>query len=193
MHQKLNNMFSVDWFSHNIPTLEIVMNRYKGHEKPLVFVEIGSYEGRSTLWLLENVLTGQNDKILCIDPFTGSMEHENVPHNLIDIFHENTKQHKEKIIAIQDTSQNAMAYIKSDWADCIYIDGSHKAKDVLDDAINAYRVAKQGGIIVFDDYMWDVYSAPQFIPKTGIDAFLSVYGDNVKILHTGYQLIVEKL
>ena len=46
---------SEDWFSHNIPQFEPFLGHLKG--KPCRLLEIGTYEGRSALWLAENIAT----------------------------------------------------------------------------------------------------------------------------------------
>ncbi len=38
-------------------------------------VEIGSFEGRSTLWILENLLRHPDSRMHCIDTFAGGAEH----------------------------------------------------------------------------------------------------------------------
>jgi len=67
--------FSVDWHSHNIPHWRRILERYRGQPKVRA-LEIGSFEGRSTIWLLENILTHETAHIDCIDTFKGSVEHE---------------------------------------------------------------------------------------------------------------------
>src|SRR5262245_2089799 len=60
--------FTRDWFSHNIECWQRWLAEFNG--KPRIrALEIGSFEGRSTTWLLENVLTGETSHIDCIDPF----------------------------------------------------------------------------------------------------------------------------
>ncbi len=78
--------------------------------------------------------------------------------------------------------------------DFIYIDGSHSTVDVLEDAVLAFRLAKAGGIIAFDDYLWD---DPEFnqqgTPKLAIDAFTEIYREKLNILESGYQVWIRKL
>ena len=64
--------FTEDWFSHNIPNFESCMSAIP--EKKL-FLEIGSYEGRSTCWLLRNGLSDKGS-IVCVDPFPNLNEVE---------------------------------------------------------------------------------------------------------------------
>lgn len=69
-----NYIFTSDWFSTNIPLWKKLLQNYK--DKPnLKFLEIGSYEGRSAVWLMENILTQENCTLTCIDTFEGSAEH----------------------------------------------------------------------------------------------------------------------
>ena len=38
--------------------------------------------------------------------------------------------------------------------DLIYIDGYHKAEQVLKDFKNAWKVLNKDGILIFDDFIW---------------------------------------
>ena len=69
--------FSTDWFSYNILIWNQVLKRFVGSPN-LSFLEVGSWEGRSTCWLLDNVLLDESSTITCIDTFQGSIEHESM-------------------------------------------------------------------------------------------------------------------
>src|SRR5436305_11885268 len=43
--------FTRDWFTHNAPVLDAVLAPFKG--KPVHALEVGVFEGKSTVWLLE--------------------------------------------------------------------------------------------------------------------------------------------
>lgn len=65
--------FTSDWFSQHIPVWTDVLRDLRG--KPhLHFLEIGSYEGRSACWLLENILTHPGSRLTCIDIFNQDEE-----------------------------------------------------------------------------------------------------------------------
>ena len=171
------------------------MNELK--DKPnLHFLEIGSFQGRSTVWLLENILTNNTSEITCIDTFEGSIEHnihfQNDIKNLFDIFSHNISKFKNKVNIIKNKSQNALKHI-NDQYDFIYIDGDHKASSVIEDAILSFSLLKKGGIMIFDDYMW--FEMKKYIdnPKIAIDAFLEIYADKITILYKNCQVIIEKL
>ena len=67
-------VFSADWHSHNIPALTEVLAKFKGQSN-IRALEIGCFEGKGTLWMLENILTDKASRITCIDTFQGSAEH----------------------------------------------------------------------------------------------------------------------
>ena len=57
--------FTEDWFTNNIPTWNKVLGNLRN--KPVKFLEIGSFEGRSATWALENILTHKDSQLYCID------------------------------------------------------------------------------------------------------------------------------
>jgi predicted O-methyltransferase YrrM len=71
--------------------------------------------------------------------------------------------------------------------DFIYVDGSHAPDDTLADACMAFGLLKQGGVMLFDDYLY-----PHEPTKVGIDAFLSGFEGKYEVLFSNYQLAVQK-
>ena len=188
-------IFTVDFFSNNIPFWTHYLQEFKN--KPnLHFLEIGSFQGRSAVWLLENILTNESSRITCIDTFEGSIEHknhfQNDIKNLFDMFSHNISKFKNKVNIIKNISQIALKQINEQY-DFIYIDGDHKASSVLEDAILSFSLLKKGGIIIFDDYLW--FEMEKYIdnPKSAIDAFLEIYADKIIVLNKNYQVIIKKL
>lgn len=79
--------------------------------------------------------------------------------------------------------------------DWIYVDGSHRADDTFLDAELVWRLARQGAIIVFDDYHWNKEpEASVHHPKRGIDAFMLLHAEEFDVLSspTQYQKILRK-
>ena len=79
-----------------------------------------------------------------------------------------------------------------EFADLIYIDGSHIAKNVLEDLVLSWRLLKQNGIMVMDDYGWGYDRPDKEKPKPSVDAFLYIYKDLYEILHVGWQVFIKK-
>ncbi len=77
--------------------------------------------------------------------------------------------------------------------DIIYIDASHEGRDVIADAVMSWKLLNPGGIMIFDDYIWDKLKPVYFTPKPAIDAFLYLYKPEMKVLQKSRQVIVEKL
>jgi predicted O-methyltransferase YrrM len=189
--------FTQDWFTYNIPHLEQLVKLLPERKR---FLEIGCFEGRATCWFLQHALDDDGE-IVCIDPFTGSMEHSNMDlTSLFDVFTNNTdeaQKEKQNIWVLKGYSYNMVAELINDHAafDLIYVDGSHTAADVLIDACMSWPLLKKGGIMVFDDYHWNPnneYNEYQ-TPKRGVDAFSHCFADQFKVVHDGYQIAVQKL
>ncbi len=175
----------------------------------LNFLEIGSYEGRSACWLIENGLQDLGT-ITCIDSWIGTGEHA-LPgvhlHEQNQRFIENTRLAVERrakkgnalvmvntiqmpsFLALADMIANADDFETMDF---IYIDGSHMARDVIIDAVMAWPMLKPGGILVFDDYTWESGISPLHNPKMAIDFFTTVYGPELQIIGMGSQAVVRK-
>lgn len=86
--------------------------------------------------------------------------------------------------------------------DWVYIDGSHRADDTFLDGELVWRLTRQGGLIIFDDYLWDSQPETSILhPKRGIDAFLLLHEGEYERLSerradtegTEYQVVIRKL
>lgn len=183
--------FTADWFTPNIPTLAPLLEEHRG--KPVHYLEIGAFEGRSTLWFLENILTNERSQITVIDTFEGSPEHLDmgiVADGMYEVFRRNTYDYRRKIQVMKARSQYILPKLYAEY-DFVYVDGSHDQKDVLIDVIYGFRLLADGGIMVCDDYEYD---NPQFghRPAVAIDAFLKVYDGCYVELSRGYQIAIRK-
>ena len=177
-------MFTNNWFEIT------AIKNFEKYVLPLApknALEIGCYEGRATVWLLENTKA----ILTVIDTFEGSKEHGDES-TLFDRFSENIKPFNGRIWVLEGTSQDRLKMLDRDYYDFIYIDGSHQASDVLEDAVLAFPLLKSGGMIIFDDYTWGVGMPFYDIPAPGIDAFLTVYGNQIKVLEQNSQVILLK-
>ena len=169
------------------------------------FLEIGSYEGRSTVWTIEHMME-DGGEIYCIDTWEGGAEHvngemdgseERFHHNITEV---RKKFPDRKVLSFKSTSVEALAALHTiDRAnfkpfDFIYIDGSHVAKDVLTDACMAWPLLKQNGLLAFDDYLWRIPGMTTIQrPKIAIDSFINIFEGELAMAHNGYQLIVRKM
>jgi predicted O-methyltransferase YrrM len=174
--------FSINLCEHNIPLYEKYLSHLK--DKPCRMLEIGSFEGGSTTWLLDNVATNPDSFVDTIDVW----EQPRLQPNLIAGGHQN------KVKFHLGRSADILRTLPVNTYDFAIIDGSHWTMNVLEDMVHCFRLLKIGGIMESDDYLWD---DPEWNqegrPKEGIDAFLSVYGPKIKILQKDALVWVEKV
>lgn len=196
--------FSTDWFSRNTPQWAALMNTMRWcREQPLRALEIGSFEGRSAVWLLQNVLVHPDSRLFCVDTFGGGVEHgPALTKDLLDRFRSNIAEtgSADKVSVRQGLSSEQLLKLISEGEhfDFIYVDGSHQAKDVLEDLVLSFRLAKVGALIVCDDYLWSMEGAGHEdilnSPKLAIDAFTNIYRRHLVIpsMQQLYQLAFVK-
>ena len=199
-NQQKGYQFSQDWFSHNLLIWEQFLSSLKGLTD-LRILEIGSWEGRSTCWLLENIATDPTARIACIDTFEGSVEHavmvdQTVLKTIEQRFDWNLEKTgtPEKVRKVVGRSQTVLRSLIPNTYHLAYIDGSHIASDVLEDTLLTWQLVKIGGLIIFDDYGF--VFAPEIAedpPKVAIDVFLKLFKKKIKLLHQNYQVILEKV
>lgn len=177
--------FDHDWFSPNIPNLTRLFAGYKGEQGPQI-LEIGAFEGRSTVWLLENVA---GSHVTTIDTWMGGKDHD--PNNpeinwktVKENFDHNIKG--KNVEVLQTTSFEALSKMctRNLKFDFVYVDGSHTAIDTNLDLILSFKLLKVGGLIYCDDYLWGFNEFPIYdCPKLGIDSFVNTYADKLTPLH----------
>jgi predicted O-methyltransferase YrrM len=201
--------FTNDWFT------KVAEDNWKiliPQVNPKKVLEIGSYEGAATSFIINNV--NDCEEIFCIDTWEGGVEHEKMDAKSISMKHVEKRFDKNIEIAIKEAKSNVnikkikarsddalinlLSEGKKNYFDFIYVDGSHQAPDVLLDAILSFRLLRVGGVIAFDDYLWseELESGrdPLRCPKPAIDAFTNLYLRKIDILSAPlYQMYVTKI
>jgi predicted O-methyltransferase YrrM len=194
--------FTQDWFSHNIPVWEQLISLLPERKS---FLEIGSFEGRSMVWTVENMME-DGGHIDCVDTWEGSEEHSaETVQGIEDRFDENAIRvngyhgGSRMVSKFKGTSTKWLAHFLDASVprvavtyDFIYIDGSHVAKDVLTDACMAWPLLKQGGLMVFDDYLWGESRDILHRPRFAVDVFTNIFAESLDIVHIGHQFVVKK-
>jgi SAM-dependent methyltransferase len=182
--------FTVNWFTWNIPVWETVLAPFQG--KPNVrYLEVGLYEGRSAVWMLEHVLTHPTARLTGVDVFDG-------PHKDRCFANIERTGAPAKATLITGYSQLVLRGLPLNSFDIIYVDGSHAKNDVLEDAVLSWRLLREGGILIFDDYRWagsfvsGTSDSPTDFPKAAIDPFVQCFEKQFDVIHNSYQLILRK-
>jgi hypothetical protein len=190
-------LFASDWENH---LMEI-----KG--KPGIHaLEIGSYEGFSAIWQIENILTDPAATITCIDIFNEKVIEDRFDRNI------EATGVAYKVKKLKGSSEKMLRDLSWEEYDYVHVDGSHLARWVLSDAVLSWDLVKPGGLIIFDDYhylpkppewynptgikFFDVYlwrrKTREKWSKPAIDAFLKIYGPYLDVIFKKYQVVVRK-
>ena len=194
-----------DWFSNHIPAWESVLAQLK----PRRVLEIGSYEGLSTTYVIERCSAFGPLQIHCVDTWKGAVDLSADAMDGVEArFDRNVKLAIDRAAAPVSLHKikRRSALALSDYIargepqfDLIYIDGSHTAADVLVDAVLAFQLLRVGGMMIFDDYLWSMEPAlsvdPLNLPKPAIDAFTATFMRKVRVLPglPNSQCYVEKI
>lgn len=184
---------SINWFSSYIPRWCEIFTRTKiDVAAPKKILEIGSFEGNSSSFILE---TFQNSTLVCVDTWSGSDEHQSLRMTGVEEnFDFNTAPYVDRLTKFKGTSFqffNTTGTGKEQF-DLIYVDGSHYIDDVLIDAVRCFSLLKIGGVMIFDDYLSVSYHRWDANPALAINTFLRLKKKYLRIVSAYGQLAVMK-
>jgi hypothetical protein len=173
--------FKKDSFTDKISAWTKILHEFKG-KAGVHYLEIGTYEGRSALWILENILTHPTAKLTIIDAFQ---------ENTQKTFMSNVKLSGEagKFTVLAGLSVEKIRAVPFNSVDFAYIDGSGKGIVMLTDLVNTWNLVKVGGVIICSRYSMTrplrraLGLRPEDPgPHEAIDTFLTMYGPYVSVL-----------
>ena len=185
-----------DYFSGNIPQWrqffeEVIL------QAPIRILEIGSWQGGSSLWLLDHVLGPRGGVLHCVDTWGGSSEHGFLAELGITIealFDANIARnpHGALVEKKKGPSEEVLPGLEPHSYDLIYIDGAHEASFAIQDAIHAHRLVRPGGFLLFDDYHFQ-FADPSQNTARAIDFFLEIFHSSYSLEHKGTQVLLRRL
>ena len=184
-------VFTSDVFTVHEPIWTQHLAPLRGKPR-LNYLEVGPYEGRSFFWLIDNVLTHPTSRATAIDVFfKGTSTYAEAYEST---FRKNLALSgaEKRVTVIKGRSQVELRALPLDSFDLIYIDGSHDTPDVLVDLALSWGLLKEGGLMILDDYIWRPEWAPDLSPRLAINTFLSIFSREIRLVHRGVQVILEK-
>lgn len=202
-----NYKFTEDWFTQDGLS---ILDRLDTTQE-LHILEIGSFEGKSTIWFLENILKNKNSTITCVDPWLNySQDHDSLnsyfrENNEWDLTERKTKEiflhniiestNSDKVIVRQGFSNKILPslILENKLYDIILIDGNHTAPYVMIDSIMSWELLKIDGIMIFDDYAWGLHKPTTLRPKESVDYFILSFSDYIKELYCNDRRIITKI
>lgn len=189
--------FTNDWFgtTANQPIWDALLKQIK----PKKCLEIGSFEGRSAVFVLERL--PDDATLTCVDTWEGG--HDLSKADMAGVerrFDANVALARKlpgQVRKVRKTSHLALAQflMNGERFDFIYIDGSHTAPDVLTDAVMAARLLTVQGVMIFDDYLWTMPDRADVLnaPGIAIDMFATLFTRSFVTLALGGQRVFQKI
>lgn len=180
--------FTNCWFDINKNLFEQELLKFK--DDPILVLEVGCYEGRSSVWLIDNILEHPSSQIDIIDPFL----QEN-GEKIKETFQNNIKLSKypNKVTFFHQVSEKIYPTIQYKY-NIAFIDGSHYPWYILYDMIHVWDRLTIGGLMICDDYASNNRQDTKFSPKEIMHYFLTnVIDHNYRIQCSEWSLCLMKL
>jgi SAM-dependent methyltransferase len=182
--QDPNPSFTEDYVTVVAGRWEECLNEFR--DRPyLRMLEIGSFEGASAIWYLDNILTQPTSELICVDVFPSLVE-ERFDHNI------SVSGSAKKVTKMKGRSDALVPSLPLESFDLIYVDGSHRAIDVLMDGVLAWQRLKPGGILIFDDYLWSLQRPLNERPQMAVDLCLELFAGRFELVLKDYQVMLRK-
>ena len=168
---------TTDYFSINTfywkQILKIIPRDFK-------YLEIGSWEGNSALFILTNFNV---KNVVCVDIWE-DINFKDIQKSNYENYKKNIEEFLNKVKTYKGTSDSFFLNQRENF-DVIYIDGSHETDQVYKDIKNSWKVLNNKGVLICDDYFYgDIYKNPNNVPSIAINKFIKeeTKNNSIKIL-----------
>lgn len=200
------NMFN--WTTHlsSIKDFTEIIDYFnnKVNLSPIQILEIGSWTGTSICALVKNI---KNSYGTAVDMWENYLENDATMYvkdlQVKESCLQNIKIYnlEDRIELIQGDSKSVLIdlmKINMNY-DLIYVDGSHKLIDVIVDLYLSWSLLKKNGIMIIDDYLFNInklnYDNKHIIDtiKYSVDSFLKNIQGQYKLLKMNYRVFLQKI
>jgi predicted O-methyltransferase YrrM len=185
--------YTKTWFTHCELKYNLINFLDKSKENRIL--EIGCYEGLSSVFFADNFIDNPKSSLTCVDPFLhiDNNDHQTLLQNDEELnfdYNISNCKNTDRITIYKTTSDVFFDNNEGgDTYNLIYIDGCHEPDYIQRDMENSFRFLDKDGIMWMDDYGGGNDGS---IEKT-MDDFLVKYDGQYELIHTGYQLAIKKL
>jgi len=183
--------YTKTWFFHC--ELKCYLINFLDKSKENRILEIGCYEGLSSVFFADNFIDNPHSSLTCVDPFLtiDNNDHCYLLQNGEELnfdYNISNCKNTDKITIHKITSDNFFENNNKTY-NFIYIDGCHEKEFIKRDMENSFNILEKGGIMWMDDYR----VGNGIISKKKMDYFLEKYNGYYELIYKGYQLAIRKL
>ena len=164
----------------------------------LNYLQIGAFSGDCSLWLFRNVLTDPSSRLTDVDCWGIKNTKDYLYQMAFDwqdvenAYDAKIEKYKDRINKCKAMSKDWLLANRTEQYDFIYIDGDHTPKATMTDAMLSWDLLKVGGIMAFDDYLWQHPNGDPFRPGPAIDLFQQMYRNESQLIVSNWQLWLKK-
>jgi predicted O-methyltransferase YrrM len=185
-----NYKYSQTWFLCSEIRNKLFQFLDKSKENKIL--EIGCFEGLSSVFFADNFLDNKNSSLTCVDPFLtiNNNDHKQFLQNNEEMnfdYNISICKNSNRITIHKITSDNFFENNNKTY-NFIYIDGCHEPDFIKRDLENAFNILEKNGIMWMDDYG----GGDGIQIKNTMDTFLQKYNGHYELIHSGYQLAIRK-
>jgi len=166
---------------------ELLYNLAKGVPSGQAIVELGSWKGRSTVWLAKGTEAGQRNKVHSIDPHSGSKTHisEGETNTYPAFINNLTKAGVQDIVVpLVKTSAEAVKRWR-EGIGLLWIDATHEYEDVKRDFLSWEPHLLPGARVAFHD-------CDQAGPAQVVKEYINHSNDFIIVQHVATIVVAEK-
>ena len=186
----LDYKYTQTWFTHSEIKYHLINLLDKSKKNNIL--EIGCYEGLSSVFFADNFIDNPHSSLTCVDPFLtiDNNDHSYLLQNNEELnfdYNISNCKNKDKITIYKTTSDNFFENNNKTY-NFIYIDGCHEPDFIQRDMENSFKFLEKDGIMWMDDYR----GGDGVIIKNKMDNFLEKYIGQYVVIHNGYQIAIKK-
>lgn len=166
--------FTIDWTTKYERDWHRWLDYLKG--KPGIrALEVGCHEGRSACWFCENILTGADCRLDCVDLWASQLAGYVGAEGRFDSNVAGLAVRKLKGDSVGELAKLLTAGNRYVFA---YVDGCHHAEVALGDLALAWKMLCKGGLLIADDYRLTGRGL-RLPPRVAIDGWLPTVMDSM--------------